>query len=126
MLQSASQTTSNAKRPVVAATTTATATIAPVVIVQTPVWDNSGMLKRSVRRQNGAYAHSSDYGTCVVWEVYFPSFERRSSISCRSIQSSLVMPLNISYEIGFVIKEILAYFLREFCSVHKVSAKFRQ
>ena len=44
MLQSASQTTSNAKRPGVAATTTATAIIVPTVIVQTPVCDNVGVL----------------------------------------------------------------------------------
>jgi hypothetical protein len=43
MLQSASQTTNNAKRAVVAATTTATAMIVPIVIVQTPVCDRLGL-----------------------------------------------------------------------------------
>ena len=48
MLQLASHTTSNVQKPVVAATTTATAIIVPIVIVQTPVCASEGCLDREM------------------------------------------------------------------------------
>ena len=48
MVQSAIHTTSKAQRAVVAATTTATAMIIPIVIVQTPVRASKGCLKSEV------------------------------------------------------------------------------
>jgi hypothetical protein len=48
MVQLASHTTSKAQRAVVAATTTATAMIVPIVIVQTPVRASKGCLRSEV------------------------------------------------------------------------------
>jgi hypothetical protein len=73
MVQLASHTTSNAQRPVVAATTTATATIVPIVIVQTPVCASEGCLDREMVGKRarmltnlitGAQSHSHD---CILW-----------------------------------------------------------
>ena len=62
MVQSASHTTSKAQRPVVVATTRATAMIIPIVIVQNPVCDRLGLGNEVVGKRARMLTHQITVG----------------------------------------------------------------